>query len=150
MLTCKEGHKAVMLPLPPTSFHRKPASQPHQGGESEHRVPSTSLVQNIADEVFLAIVGCEDGNLLRGITLQSHIHVQSHCKLCLPEVLQETVQDVCQQALCTDTLVSHTSRKERLEQTLSKQLQFLVKDDNTPSFNTIIVVLTIQHPNLIL
>ena len=46
-----------------------PRGQSHQGGKTKRRVVSTSLVENIANKVLLAIVGREDGNLLRGITL---------------------------------------------------------------------------------
>ncbi len=39
--------------------------------KSEHRVPATSLCQDIPDEVFLAIVCSKDGNLLRWIALET-------------------------------------------------------------------------------
>ena len=67
MLTCKLGHgtqsgNVANLLLPK-------ASDTHQGGKAEHWVLSTSLAQHISDEMLLAIVCCEDGDLLRGITL---------------------------------------------------------------------------------
>ena len=54
----------------------------HLLGQTKDGVVGTSLVEDISQEMFLTIVGGEDGNAFRRIALESHVHEQSHSILC--------------------------------------------------------------------
>ena len=56
--------------------------------EPEDRVPGTPLGQHVSDEVLLAVVGGENGDLVRRIALQPHEHEEGHSILRLPQVLR--------------------------------------------------------------
>lgn len=52
-------------------------------------VASTTLVDDVSDQVFLPIVGGEDTDAVRRVAQQTHVHVQSHGILCLCQVLHK-------------------------------------------------------------
>lgn len=50
-------------------------------------VASTTLVDDVSDQVFLSIVGGEDADAVSRVAQQTHVHVQSHRILRLGQVL---------------------------------------------------------------
>lgn len=54
----------------------------------KERVASTTLVDDISDQVFLSIVGGENADAVRRVAQQTHVHVQSYSVLCLCQILQ--------------------------------------------------------------
>ena len=59
----------------------------HLLGETKDGVVGTSLVEHISQEVLLTVVRGEDGNALRRVALETHVHKQSNSILCLGQVL---------------------------------------------------------------
>lgn len=53
----------------------------------EEGVPSTALVDDVSDQVFLSIVGSQDADAVGRVTQQTHVHVQSDRILSLCQVL---------------------------------------------------------------
>lgn len=52
-------------------------------------VASTTLVDDVSDQVFLPIVGGEDADAVRRVAKQTHVHVQRHRILRLCQVLHK-------------------------------------------------------------
>lgn len=53
----------------------------------EHRVASTTLVEDVSDQMLLSVVGGEDADALCRVSQQTHIHEQGYCVLCFCQVL---------------------------------------------------------------
>lgn len=53
----------------------------------EHRVASTTLVEDVSDQMLLSVVGGEDADALRRVSQQTHIHEQRYSILCFCQVL---------------------------------------------------------------
>lgn len=53
----------------------------------EHRVASTTLVEDVSDQMLLSVVGGEDADALRRVSQQTHIHEQRYSVLCFCQVL---------------------------------------------------------------
>ena len=47
---------------------------PHLAGLANKGIASTPLFDDVADEMFLSVVSCQDGNLISWITKQAHVH----------------------------------------------------------------------------
>lgn len=56
-------------------------------GHVEHRVASTTLVEDVSDQMFLSIVGGEDADALRRVAQQTHVHEQGYSVLRFSQVL---------------------------------------------------------------
>ena len=56
-------------------------------GLSDEGVVRTALLDDIADEMLLAIVGGQDGDALRGVAHEAHVHEEGHHVLCFSQVL---------------------------------------------------------------
>lgn len=56
-------------------------------GHVEHRVASTTLVEDVSDQMFLSVVGGEDADALRRVAQQTHVHEQGYSVLCFCQVL---------------------------------------------------------------
>lgn len=56
-------------------------------GLPKEGVVGTSLVDDITDEMLLAIVGGKYADALGGISQQTHVHVQSHRVLSFSQIL---------------------------------------------------------------
>lgn len=56
-------------------------------GHVEHRVASTTLVEDVSDQMFLSVVGGEDADALRRVAQQTHVHEQGYSVLCFRQVL---------------------------------------------------------------
>lgn len=56
-------------------------------GHVEHRVASTTLVEDVSDQMFLSVVGGEDADALRRVAQQTHVHEQGYGVLCFCQVL---------------------------------------------------------------
>ena len=50
---------------------------------------ATALIDNISDELFLTVVGCNDADLFSGVSEQSHVLENSYHIFGLPEILVE-------------------------------------------------------------
>ena len=59
-------------------------------GLTNQRVVSTPLPDDVTDEMFLPIVGCQDGDLVSGVTDQAHVHKNCDCVLGFSKILQNT------------------------------------------------------------
>lgn len=53
----------------------------------EDRVASTTLVEDVSDQMFLSVVGGEDADALRRVAQQTHVHEQRYGVLCFCQVL---------------------------------------------------------------
>lgn len=62
--------------------------RPYLVGLSKEGVPSTALVDDVSDEVFLSIVGGEDTDPVSRVSQQTHVHEQSDTVLCLTQILE--------------------------------------------------------------
>jgi hypothetical protein len=52
-------------------------------------VIGTTIVDDISDQMLLAIVGSEDGNLFRRVANESHVHVSCNYVLGLCQILSK-------------------------------------------------------------
>lgn len=62
---------------------------------AEEGVSSTALVDDVSDQVFLSVVGGEDADAVGGVAQQTHVHVESHGVLRLPQVLHREKEKAC-------------------------------------------------------
>lgn len=53
----------------------------------EHRVASTTLVEDVSDQMLLSVVGGEDADALRRVAQQTQVHEQGYSVLCFCQVL---------------------------------------------------------------
>ena len=74
-----EQHEVVLLAL--VLVHGR-----HGARHAEHGV-AASLGQDVTDEVFLTVVGGDDGDAVRGVAQQSHVLEHSHHVLGLAQIL---------------------------------------------------------------
>lgn len=51
-------------------------------GHSKQQVVGTSLLEDVADEVLLAVIGCENRDPVRSVAHQAHVHVGLDDILC--------------------------------------------------------------------
>ena len=56
--------------------------------QAKDRVLGTALGQDISDEVLLAVVSGEDGDLVWRVALETHVHEDGHCILRLGQILK--------------------------------------------------------------
>lgn len=52
---------------------------------------STTIVDDISDQMLLTIIGSEDGDLFRWVANESHVHVSGNNVLSLCQILLENV-----------------------------------------------------------
>lgn len=62
--------------------------QSHLVWPSNQRIISTSLINDITDQVFLSIICCQDTYPVCRITKQAHIHEDCHNILCFTKILK--------------------------------------------------------------
>lgn len=57
---------------------------------ADERIAGTADVDYVTDQVLLSIVRGQDGDLLRGIAEQSHVHEHRNTILCFCQILYTT------------------------------------------------------------
>ena len=56
-------------------------------GLSDEGVVCTALLDDVTDEMLLAVVGGQDGDALRGVADEAHVHEEGHHILRFSQVL---------------------------------------------------------------
>ena len=77
----------VLIPLQTLPLSAGPPTPAHLVGLSEEGVPGAALVDDVPDQVLLAVVGGEHADAVGGVAQQAHVHEESHRVLCLRQVL---------------------------------------------------------------
>lgn len=67
----------------------------HLVGLAEERVGATALVDDVPDQVLLAVVGGQDADAVGRVAQQAHVHVEGHRILGLGQILSRTREKCC-------------------------------------------------------
>lgn len=62
-------------------------------GLAEERVGAAALVDDVSDQVLLAVVGGQDADAVGRVAQQAHVHVKGHTILGLRQILCRTREE---------------------------------------------------------
>lgn len=80
---------------------------------SKQRISCASLLENLSNQMLLAVVSSEDADATGGVTDQSHVHVELHDVLRLAQIL---IEERCRRTLAHAVQISNVDHLELVSQ----------------------------------